>query len=116
MVQPWAPPTTGADGFREVDDYLTSKGSSIQEKGLHYSQGWYTMHVMAEGLRKLISDGEEVTGPKLKVAIEEMGAVSTGGVTADVEFTGESHRGMSSSGVYRVEGGKMVQVQELVEP
>lgn len=116
MVQPWAPPTTGADGFKEVDDYLKSKGGSLEQKGLHYAQGWYTMHVMAEGLRQLISDGEEVTGPALKAAIEEMEPVSTGGVTSDVEFSDESHRGMNSSGVYRVEGGTMMQVEETVQP
>lgn len=116
MVQPWAPPTVDAEGFAEVNDYLESKGSSLDEKGLHYSQGWYTMHVMAEGIRKLITDGEEVTGPALKTALEEMGPVSTGGVSADIEFSGESHKGTSGSGVYTVEGGKMVQVAESVEP
>ncbi len=116
MVQPWAPPTVDAEGFTEINEYLESKGSSMDEKGLHYSQGWYTMHVMAEGIRKIIADGEEVTGPALKTALEELGPVSTGGVSADVEFSDESHRGMSSSGVYQVEGGKMVQVAESVEP
>lgn len=116
MVQPWAPPTVDAEGFQDVDEYLKSKGSSIEEKGLHYSQGWYTMHVMAEGLRTLIEDGEEVTGASLKTALEEMGPVSTGGVSADVEFSAESHRGMSGSGVYEVKDGAMVQVAENVEP
>jgi branched-chain amino acid transport system substrate-binding protein len=116
MVQPWAPPTVDAEGFAEINDYLESKGSSMEEEGLHYSQGWYTMHVMAEGLRKLVADGEEVTGPALKTALEELGAISTGGVSADVEFSEQTHRGMSSSGVYEVQGGKMVQVAESVEP
>ncbi len=116
MVTPWAPPTVDAEGFAEINEYLESKGSSMEEKGLHYSQGWYTMHVMAEGLRKLIEDGEEVSGANLKTALEELGSVSTGGVSADVEFSAESHKGMSSSGVYTVEGGEMVQVAESVEP
>lgn len=116
MVQPWAPTTTGAEGFEQVEEYLTSKGSSLEEKGLHYSQGWYTMHVMAEGIRSLLADGEEVTGPALKTALEEMDPVSTGGVTADVDFSAESHRGMSSSGVYRVEGGQLQPVAESVTP
>ncbi len=116
MVQPWAPPTVEAPGFEEVEEYLESQGSSVDEKGLHYSQGWYTMHVMAEGIRKLIADGEEVTGANLRTALEELGPISTGGVSADVEFSAESHKGMSSSGVYEVTDGKMVQVAESVEP
>ncbi len=116
MVQPWAPPSTGAKGFADLDGYLKSKGSSLEQKGLHYSQGWYTMHVMAEGIRALLADGKEVTGPALKAALEELGALSTGGVTADIDFQADSHRGMTSSGVYRVEGGKMTQVAASVTP
>lgn len=116
MVQPWAPPTVDAEGFKDVDEHLRSQGSSLEQKGLHYSQGWYTMHIMAEGLRKVIAGGGEVTGAALKKALEEVGAVSTGGVSADVQFSGESHRGSSTSGVYEVEDGTMTQVADAVEP
>jgi branched-chain amino acid transport system substrate-binding protein len=116
MVQPWAPPSTGADGFEDMAAHLESEGSSIEEKGLHYAQGWYTMHVMAEGLRKLVEDGEEVTGANLKTALEELDAVDTGGVSAPIDFTPESHRGATGTGVYVVKGGQLDPIAESVEP
>jgi branched-chain amino acid transport system substrate-binding protein len=116
MVQPWAPPATGAAGFEDLASHLESEGSSLEEKGLHYAQGWYTMHVMAEGLRKLVRDGEEVTGANLRTALEELEAVDTGGVSAPIDFTPESHRGAVGTGVYVVEGGALDPIAESVEP
>jgi branched-chain amino acid transport system substrate-binding protein len=116
MVQPWAPPSSGASGFEQIKEHLQSEGSSLDDKGLHYAQGWYTMHVMAEGLRKLVQDGEEVTGPNLKTALEEMDAVDTGGVSAPIDFSAESHRGASGTGVYMVKGGALDPIAESVEP
>lgn len=116
MVQPWAPTTTDAPGFEDVAAYLESEGSSLDEKGLHYAQGWYTMHTMAEGIRHLLEAGEEVTGPALKEALEEMDPVDTGGVSAPIDFSDESHRGAVPSGVYTVEGGELQVVQESVTP
>ena len=116
MVQPWAPPATGAPGFEDIAAHLESEGTSLEEKGLHYAQGWYTMHVMAEGLRKLVKDGEEVTGANLKTALEELEAVDTGGVSAPIDFSAESHRGAGASGVYVVKGGMFDPIAESVEP
>lgn len=116
MVQPWAPPTTGAEGFEEPAAYLEAQGESLEEKGLHYTQGWYTMHVMTEAIRAVAADGGEIDGPAIKEALEAMDAVSTGGVSADVVFTADDHKGMTSSGVYRVEDGQMQQVAESVSP
>jgi branched-chain amino acid transport system substrate-binding protein len=116
MVQPWAPPATGAEGFEDIAAHLESEGSSPEEKGLHYAQGWYTMHVMAEGLRKLVEDGEELTGANLKTALEELEPVDTGGVSAPIDFSDESHRGAVGTGVYVVEGGALEAIAESVEP
>lgn len=116
MVQPWAPPATGAEGFKDISAHLESEGSSLEVKGLHYAQGWYTMHVMAEGLRKLVKDGEEVTGANLKTALEELDAIDTGGVSAPIDFSADSHRGASGTGVYVVKGGALDPIAESVEP
>ncbi len=118
LVQPFAPITADQPGHQQIQDYLEGEGSSLEEEGLHYAQGWYTMHVMAEGIRAALEDGDELTGPAIKEALETMGAIDTGGVvgTGEVEFSADSHRGSTGSGIYRAEGGEMSPVETGVTP
>ena len=44
------PITADQEGHQVIQDYLEGEGSSLEDEGLHYAQGWYTMHVMAEGI------------------------------------------------------------------
>jgi branched-chain amino acid transport system substrate-binding protein len=117
MIQPIAPGSAAAAGNADIETFLKDKGSSLEEKGLHYAQGWYTMHVMVEGIRAAAEDGD-LSGESIKEALETMGAVDTGGVvgTGEVEFSAESHRGQTGSGVYVVEGGAMKQIESGVTP
>ncbi|HEX6074019.1 MAG TPA: ABC transporter substrate-binding protein [Micromonosporaceae bacterium] len=116
MVQPFAPPTAAKAGHKPVEDYCKSKNLDLADKGLHYVQGWYTMHVMSEGIRKVLKDGDELTGPNLKKALESMGEVDTGGVIGPVKFSTDSHRGATASGVYQVQSGQMSEVAANVTP
>lgn len=118
LVSPVAPVGTDQEGLADIEEYLEAKGSSLEEEGLHYAQGWYTMHIMAEGIRKVLEDGDELTGPAIREALETMGAIDTGGVigTGEVEFSEDSHRGSKGSGLYQVKGGEMTVLQEGVEP
>lgn len=116
MIQPFAPPTANKPGHQEVRDYAESKGIDLDAKGLHYVQGWYTMHVMAKGIEKVLSDGNQLTGPELRKALESLSAVDTGGVIGPVKFSAESHRGATASGVYKVEGGTLVETAAGVTP
>lgn len=118
LVSPVAP---GADkpGHADIEAYLKSKGSSLEEKGLHYSQGWVTMHVMAKGIEKALKDNDgEVDGPSIKKALETMDAVDTGGVLGDgkVKFSADSHRGNTGTGIYTVKGGAMTEIATNVTP
>lgn len=113
MVQPFAPPAVAKPGHQAISDYLQSKGGgTLEDKGLHYAQGWYTMHVMAQGMAKAIKDGNELTGENIKAALETMDAVDTGGVvgTGAVKFSADSHRGSTGSGIYEVKGGKLTEL------
>ena len=118
MVQPFAPPATKKAGHKDVADYLASTGSSLEAKGLHYVQGWYTMHVMAQGMQTVLKAGDELTGEKVKDALETMDAVDTGGVvgTGEVKFSAESHRGSTGTGVYQVKGGQLVELEANAKP
>jgi branched-chain amino acid transport system substrate-binding protein len=117
MVQPFAPPNSGVPGLEDIETFLSEQGSSLQEEGLHYAQGWYTMHVMAEGIATALADGD-LSGAAIREALETMGPVDTGGVIGEgaVEFSGDSHRGSSSTGIYDVQGGQLVELETGVTP
>ena len=112
MIQPFAPASVGKEGSKVIDDYLKTKGSSLEAKGLHYAQGWYTMDVMAKGVEKALASGAKLTGESIKAALETMDAVDTGGVvgTGKVKFSADSHRGSTGSGIYKIQGGKFVEI------
>ncbi len=112
MIQPFAPGTAAKEGHKAIDEYLKAKGSSLEAKGLHYAQGWYTMDVMAKGIEKALASGAKLTGESIKAALESMDAIDTGGVvgTGKVKFTADSHRGSTGSGIYKVQGGKLVEI------
>lgn len=118
LVQPFAPVTAEQPGHAEIEAHLAANGSSLAEEGVHYVQGWYTMHILAEGIRQVLEDGDDVSGPAIKEALETMGPIDTGGVvgTGSVEFTAESHRGSTGTGVYVVEGGVMTSLETGVTP
>jgi branched-chain amino acid transport system substrate-binding protein len=118
LVQPFAPASAEQPGHEEISSYLEEKGSSLEKEGLHYAQGWYTMHIMAEGIREAIANGDELSGAAIKEALETMGAIDTGGVVGggEVEFSADSHRGSSSTGVYQVTDGGMSVLEEGATP
>lgn len=116
MIQPFAPPSAAKPGHEAVRTYAKAKGFDLEAKGLHFVQGWYTMHVMAKGMEKVLADGKPLTGPNLRKALETMDPVDTGGIIGPVRFTAESHRGATAAGVYKVDGGKIVEVAAAVVP
>jgi branched-chain amino acid transport system substrate-binding protein len=69
---------------------------------------------MVEGIRKVIADGKEITGENIKAALETITAFSTGGVTSDITFTADSHRGNTALKLYKVEGGVWKSVSDFI--
>lgn len=116
MVQPFTPPAVAKPGHDAVRTYGKAKGFDVDAKGLHFVQGWYTMHVMAKGMEKVLADGKPLTGPNLRGALETMEPVDTGGVIGPVKFSADSHRGATAAGIYKVEGGKITEVAAAVVP
>ena len=118
MIQPFAPVTADVEGHAVIEEFLKEEGSSLEEAGVHYVQGWYTMHVMAEGIAAALEESDELTGSSIKEALESMGPIDTGGVvgTGEVEFSADSHRGQTGTGVYVAEGGEMKPIDTGVTP
>jgi len=111
---PFTPPTSPVSGHEDADAYLKSQGSSLEEKGLHYTQGWWTMATMVEGIRRVVAAGDEVNGENIRAALESMSNFDTGGVTSPISFSSSSHRGNSSLRLFSVEGGKWVNPSDFI--
>lgn len=93
----------------------SSQYASLEEATLHYSQGWWTMAVMAEGIRLVVESGQEVTGPNIKAALESLENFDTGGITAPITFTPDDHRGNRALVVYQVQDGIWVAAGDAID-
>jgi branched-chain amino acid transport system substrate-binding protein len=114
-VHPILGPDSGAEGLTPISDWLEEDGGSLDDVDTFYVQGWYTMHAMAEGIAALVESGDEVTGPNLATTLQDIPPIETG-VSEAMDFTAESHRGMSASNLLRVEDGVFAPFEEEVTP
>ncbi len=111
---PFTPPTSPVDGHNEAAEFLKGQGKSLEEATLHYTQGWWTMAVMTEGIRRVVTEGKEVNGENIRAALESIQNFSTGDVTSPISFSSSSHRGNNSLRLYTVEGGKWVNPSDFI--
>jgi branched-chain amino acid transport system substrate-binding protein len=112
-AMPFAPATAEAEGLSQPGDYLQGAGGDLEKQGVHYVQGWYTMALMAEGIKRA-AEGGEVTGETLKQALEEMPAFETGDVSAPIDFGADSHAGMPGTKLYTIEDGQWVELTDML--
>lgn len=113
-VLPFTPPTYRVPGHDDPDKFLKSKGGSLDEKGLHYSQGWWTMATMAEGIKKTLDANKPLNGENIRASLESMQKFETGGITAPISFSATSHKGNSSTRLYQVKSSKWMQISDFV--
>lgn len=111
---PFAPPSSPVSGHKNAEEFLKGKGKTLEEATLHYTQGWWTMATMTEGIRRVLKDGKEVNGENIRAALEGMQNFSTGDVTSPISFSSTSHKGNSSLKLYKVESGKWMQLSDFI--
>ncbi len=111
---PFAPPTSPVPGHDDAAAWLKDHGGNLDEKGLHYTQGWWTMAAMCEGIARVVKDGKEVNGENIRAALETIQGFETGGVTSPISFSPTSHKGNASLHLYKVEGGKWISVSDFI--
>ena len=102
---PFTPISYHVPGHDDAAAWLEENGGSLDEVGLHYTQGWWTMATMAEGIEIVLKNGDDLTGANIKAALETLSNFDTGGVTSPLTFTSSSHRGSDALRLYQVEGG-----------
>ena len=111
---PFAPPSSPVSGHDAAAEFLKGKGTTLEAESLHYTQGWWTMATMAEGIRRVVENGDEVNGENIRAALETLQNFSTGDVTSPIGFSSNSHKGNKSLKLYQVEGGKWMQVSDFI--
>ncbi|MGH8905691.1 MAG: ABC transporter substrate-binding protein [Egibacteraceae bacterium] len=113
-ILPFAPPAQADGDVSDVQAFLVAKGSGLEDVSLHYTQGWYTMHVMAESIASVVESGGQVTGPAIRAALESV--VIDTPVTTEIRFSPDSHAGMRAGRVYQVEAGVWVPASDALTP
>ena len=111
---PFAPPTSPVAGHKDAEAFLKTQGKTLEDATLHYTQGWWTMAVMTEGIRRVLKDGKEVNGENIKAALETIQNFSTGDVTTPISFSATSHRGNNALKLYQVQGGKWMNISDFI--
>lgn len=114
-ASPFAFPGSGAAGLEEIAAYAESQGKDINELGVHYVQGWTTMSVMAEAIRRVIGNGEEVTGPNVRAALEGMENYETGGITSPLTYSAEDHGGNKALQLFVVNDGTWNSLTDYIQ-
>ena len=111
---PFTPPSVPVAGHDDAAAFLAEKGTTLQDASLHYTQGWWTMAVMAEGIERVLKSGDELTGENIKAALETIQNFDTGDVTSPLSFSSSSHRGNNSLRLYQVQDGKWVAISDFI--
>ena len=111
---PWAPLTDDVPGVRDIRDYLESRGEDYREKTNAYTQGWWTMALFIEGIRRVLDAGQELTGENIKNAIETIDGLDTGGASPPLTFTPTDHRGSKGLRLFRAENGIWTPMTEFL--
>ena len=111
---PWAPLTDDVPGVREIRDYLESRGEDYSEKTNAYTQGWWTMGVFVEGIRRVLEAGQELTGENIKHALETVEGFDSGGAGPPLTFTPSDHRGSKGLRLFRAENGVWAPMTEVL--
>lgn len=118
LIQPIAPLSTDKPGHKAIKEYMESKSVKEGDVVVSWVAGWATMDVMSQGIAKVIKDGNEITGPNIKEALETIGAIDVGELIGGgkVEFSTDSHRGSTDSGIYVVKDGAMSEITAGAKP
>jgi len=112
---PFTPPSVDVPGDDDVRKYAESKGKDLNDLGLHYTQGWWTMAVMTEGIERVAKDGKAVNGENIRAALETIKDYDTGGITSSITFTPTDHRGSKALKLFQVENGGWNQISDYIE-
>lgn len=114
---PFTPPSIDVPGDDNVRKYAEANSDrSLEEWGLHYAQGWWTMAIMLEGgVAPVLKEGKELTGENIKAALESLKDFDTGGISAPISFSPDDHRGNKALRLFQVKEGQWNPISDYIE-
>ncbi len=101
--------------MKDMIEFNKSKGTTLQEQGVRYVQGWLTMQVMSEGIKRTMDAGKEVTGENIKAALETISNYDTGDITAPLTFTPQNHAGNKALRMFEVQNGSWQPISDYID-
>lgn len=112
---PFGPTTVEVPGQELPTAWLDENDMTLEEATLHFTQGWWTMAVMVEGIRMTLAAGQELTGENIRANLETITEFDTGGITSPITFSVEDHRGNRSLTIFRVEDGVWTAASDVID-
>lgn len=119
-ITPFTPATGTEPEVADLVKYLEASGAKVTDKPSKWLQGWYTGKSFLAGIENALQDNDfdEVKdratgGPLIVKGLEQIKDFKTG-VSPDITWTSDDHSGMSSSPLIKIEGGKLVKVQDAL--
>lgn len=115
-VMPFAPPVAeNLDAMKDISEFLETKNTTVEAKGLRYVQGWFTTATMAKGMENGLehSGGKKLDGAAIKAGLEEISGFHTG-ISEPIRFTTTSHSGLKAAPLYQVKDGKWSKLTGLL--
>jgi len=101
-----------APGLAEIRAFSQARGVDPATRNIRYVQGWGTMQVMAEGIRRA---GDDLTGRGIREGLESLTNFETGGITAPITFSPTRHKGAIALRIYQVQEGEWVPITDYLE-
>lgn len=108
-VQPFLAKNSGAEGLADIQ---ATGGDDVQ---IGYIHGWFAMQSMISAIGDVVESGDEVTGPAIKEALESQ-KLTTGGISADISYSADSHAGMSGAPIQVVTDGEWTPFKDVIVP
>lgn len=100
-------------GLDEIEEYLESKGKTLEDIDQKFVQGWATAKVMAAGIVKAAEETDgEITGADIRAGLEKLDNYDLGGLSPNVSFSPEKHWGTEQTRLGIVKDGKWEQLTD----
>lgn len=105
-AMPFTPPNVTVNGQQDAEDFLDSKGLSLDDASVHFTQGWAAMSVLVSAITQTSDAGQQITGLNIRASLESMKNIDTGGLLAPLTFSADDHRGTRALSIYVVQDGE----------
>ena len=99
----WPGVMFGAD----VPGMETIKKVTSEPKTIHYIKGWLNAMVIVEGMKRVVKNGEDVTGENIKAELEKLRNWDPEGLAPPISYYPDDHRPSLANTIYTVENGKI---------